>query len=86
MGEPRICFFIPIDQHDENGYIPSVVTEGESGHSPLVGSGRCASPWYWGKTYEAACAAAKKENARLGLTEDDVFDIVCSSMAAGRVA
>ena len=25
-ASPRTCFYIPPDQHDENGWIPSVVT------------------------------------------------------------
>lgn len=77
----RKCFYIPIEQFDDNGYIPSVVTEGEPGHAPLTGNGKFASPWYWGKTYEAATEFAAKENAFLGLTPEDVLDIIGSSMA-----
>jgi hypothetical protein len=80
---PRICYFIPVDQFDENGYIPSLVTEGESGHAPLRGNGRLASPWHWGKTYEEAKKVATAANFDdFGLSEDDVFDIIASSMRA----
>ncbi len=85
-SEPRTAFFIPIDQCDENGYIPSLVTENEAGHAPMTGNGEHASPWYWGKTYEQARAVAAQENERKGLTPADVAQIVSSSMRAGRVA
>jgi hypothetical protein len=81
-ASPRTCFYIPPDQHDENGWIPSVVTEGEPGHAPLKGNGPCAQPWYWGKTLAEAEATADRENARLGLTRDEVLDIVLSSLRA----
>ena len=81
---PRQCFYIPVEQFDENGYIPSLVTEGEPGHAPLTGSGACSAPWYWGKTYEAAKAHAEKVNAeQFGLTAAEAAEIVASSMAAG---
>lgn len=80
---PRKCFFIPTDAHVEGqGFVPSLVTEGEAGHAPLVGSGAFAEPWYWGATYEEACEHAAKENERLGLTPDEVSAIVLSSMGA----
>ena len=82
-ASPRTCFYIPPDQHDENGWIPSVVTEGEPGHAPLTGNGPCASPWYWGKTLAEAQGTAAVENARLGLTRDEVASIIASSLRTG---
>ena len=82
MTEPRKCFYIPDDQFDENGYIPSLVTEGEPGHAPLKGNGAHASPWYWGKTYEEAMTVCVKENERLGISPEDAARIVLSSMNA----
>lgn len=80
MSEPRKCFYIPADAYVEGkGFVPSVVTEGEPGHAPLTGNGAFAEPWYWGD-YEAAKAHAALENARLGLTAEDVAKIVASSM------
>lgn len=76
----RQCFIVLEGQCDERGYIPSLVTEGERGHAPLVGNGDFASPWYWGETIEKAKQHCRDENAKLGLTEDDVTTIVCSSM------
>lgn len=78
---PRTCFYIPPDAFVEGkGFIPSIVTENEPGHAPLVGSGDLAQPWYWGLTYEEANAFAAGENERRGLTADDVTEIIASSM------
>lgn len=82
-AEPRQCFYQPIEQYDENGWIPSLVTEGEPGHTPLTGSGTAAAPWYWGKTYEEARARCQEENGKLGINPADAAKIVLSSMAAG---
>jgi hypothetical protein len=82
MTAPRVCFYIPFGQCDDAGYIPSAVTEDEPGHAPLTGRGAHSAPWHWGKTYEEAKAICAEENARLGLSEDDVTAIVASSMAA----
>jgi len=77
----RKCFYIPVEQFDENGYIPSVVTEGEPGHSPMRGKGECAAPWYWGKTYEEAQARCTAENEAMGISFEDALEIVLGSMA-----
>lgn len=86
MSEPRKCFWIPAEPHDENGYVPSMVVEGQGGHAPLAGRDEFATPWYWGKTREAAQVIADRENAKLGLSERAVLDIVLSSVAASRLA
>lgn len=81
MPESRTCFYIPNDAYVEGkGFIPSLVTENEPGHAPLVGNGEFAEPWYWGQTYKEATAIAAAENAKLGLTPDDVTAILLSSM------
>jgi hypothetical protein len=77
----RTAFYIPVGQFDVNGYIPSLVTENEAGHSPLDG-GADGTPWYWGKTFEQAQEFAAKANADKGLSPQDVIDIVASSMAS----
>jgi hypothetical protein len=84
MESPRQCFFIPIEQFDDNGYIPSLVTEGQPGHAPMTGNGTHASPWYWGKTYEAACEMADKQNEAMGIDKKTAAEILVSSMAASR--
>lgn len=81
---PRMCFIVLIDQRDEHGFIPSVVYENESGHHPLVGKGDLARPWYWGQTYEAAKDVCANQNRSLGLSEDEVVEIVTSSMRRQR--
>lgn len=78
----RTAFYIPIDQVDENGFIPSLVTEGEWGHTPMTG-GPGGTPWYWGSTYEEAKTVAAKANADNGLSDTDVAEIVASSMRQG---
>lgn len=83
MSDPRKCFYISHDAHVQGkGFIPSIVTEGEPGHAPLVGSGDLAEPWFWGETYEEAKAIALEENGKLGLTRDDITEIIASSMRA----
>lgn len=90
MSQPRTCFYIDITSWNGRGYIPSLVTEGKPGHQLLAGDGLHASPWIWStdpdqdKAYEQAKRIAAQENARKGLTPDDVTEIICSSMAAGR--
>jgi hypothetical protein len=81
--KPRQCFYIPVEQFDENGYIPSLVTEGQPGHAPLTGNGPGASPWYWGKTYAEAQRVCAGQNAKRGISPKDAAEIVFSSMAAG---
>lgn len=80
----RTAFYVDETMKTDQGYIPSVVTEGEPGHAPLTGNGNCASPWYWGHDIETAKKIAAQANAELGLTEADVSEIVLSSMAASR--
>jgi hypothetical protein len=79
----RTCFYIPVGQFDESGYIPSLVTEGEAGHAPLKGNGPGSSPWHWGATYGEALAIAERENAARGISPRDAAEIIASSMADG---
>ncbi len=82
----RHCFWIDETQDPDvhGGYVPSVVTEGEAGHSPLLGKGTAAAPWIWGATLVAAQAVCEAENTRLGLTPKDVLAIRMSSMLVSR--
>jgi hypothetical protein len=81
----RKCFYIPADAFVEGrGFVPSLVVEGEAGHSPLTG-GPGGTPWYWGMTYEFACQIANEQNARLGVTPEEALDIIASSVAQGAV-
>jgi hypothetical protein len=76
----RTAFLVLVDQFDDNGFIPSLVTENEPGHSPLSG-GPGGTPWYWGKTYDQARTVCAKANADAGLSPEDVAAIVASSMS-----
>jgi hypothetical protein len=80
---PRKCYYInPAQVPDpEHGYVPSIVTENEPGHTPLAGDGRHAAPWYWGKTLKDAQACAAEMNERnFGLSPAETLIIVMSSM------
>jgi hypothetical protein len=79
-GKRRQCFYIAVEQFDEEGYIPSLVTEGEPDHVPYMGNGRCAAPWHWGRTYDEARATAARENERMGISPAEAAEIVLSSM------
>ena len=82
----RTCYAILAGQRDEQGYIPSLVTEGEAGHAPLAGRGTAAQPWHWGRTYDEAKETCARMNQQdFGLTEREAAEIMLSSMAADRL-
>jgi len=76
----RFCYTAITGQFDKNGYIPSAVFEGEKGHRPMMGQGKFAAPWYWGKTYGECQEIADLMNEDLGLTKAEAFKIVGKSM------
>jgi len=85
MTLPRMCYFIPQDSYVEGeGYRVSMVTEGVAGHTP-TGTWPCSPsdvrPYFWGHDYADALRRAELQNTRMGLTSDDVSDIIASSMA-----
>ena len=78
----KFCYFIPPDAKQvAGGFIPSAVYADKPGHSPMKGRPG-HSPWVWGPDREAAEAAARRMNERMGLTEQDVDLIIASSMKA----
>jgi hypothetical protein len=83
----RTCIFVDATMFDPDGpgFVPAVVTEGEPGYAPLTGRDALARPWFWGPTIDDAERMAVDYNASLGLTPDDVRDIVLSSMTASWV-
>ncbi len=85
---PRHCFVILDSQfHPERGFVPSLVTEGEPGHSPMAGRGELSEPWYWGTDIETArriCAKANLDD--FGLDQDAADEIVASSVGASIIA
>lgn len=81
----RRCYYISPTQDPEayGGYVPSLVTENEAGHAPLIGNGDPMSqPWVWGKTLDEAEERANTRNFQKGLSEEDVDNIIASSMRA----
>ena len=76
------CYWIneTQDPEEHGGYVPSVVVRNEGGHFPLKGNGPCAAPWVWGKTLGEAKKVASRSNHNLGLTPEEVDEIVASSM------
>ena len=79
-SEPRTCYYILHTQFDSEGFIPSLVTENEEGHRPLIGNGTGAAPYHWGKTLEEAERMCAHKNLMNGITEKDMVEIVASSM------
>jgi hypothetical protein len=68
-----------------DGYIPSLVTENQPGHSPMSGDPRQhQEPWFWGKTLDDAERTAASYNARHGTSKRDAWTIVASSIGASR--
>ena len=67
------------DPDNKNRFLVCIVVEDEPGFFPMLGRGLGASPWYWDKE---TCRA---QNEKRGYSEEDAFDIVTSSMAAGPV-
>lgn len=89
MGRKFIYYIPPTAFIAGQGHKVSIVYENESGHYPTGGDGRDKmTPWYWGNpndeatSFTEAEATAKMANARLGLDEKEVMDILTSSMAA----
>ena len=79
----RQCFYIPVAQDADRtgGFVPSLVTEDEPGHSPMIGKDKYSAPWVWGKTLaEAEKTCASYNLTKLGISEKDASDIVLSSM------
>ena len=75
------CYYVdPCQDPGERGFIPSLVVAGESGHRPMIGSGKFSSPWYWGKTLEEAEATCERVNAKRGIDAELASAIVASSM------
>lgn len=90
MATRRFAYYVPADGYVEgHGYRVSVVFEGVDGHFPTgdwpyQGLPSQKAPWFWGgNDYEFAKRVAADQNVKMGLTEEDAFKIVTSSMAAG---
>ena len=84
----RTCYYIPVDGYIEGeGFRVAVVTENEPGYRqtgtwPYTGARGETRPYFWGHDYNDACAIAREQNKKLGLSEEDVIKIIASSMGA----
>jgi hypothetical protein len=79
----RFCYTILDSSRAEDGqYIPVAVYEGKPGYYPMTGSDELAAPWKWGNDYNKALKTAKEMNERMGLSEEEVDNIIASSMRA----
>jgi len=68
-----ICITILETEMAENGeYIPCIVKKGEGGY--------WKTNWSWGTDLELARKCAKKYNTKLGITEEQEFEMVLESM------
>lgn len=65
------------------GFQLNIVTENEAGYSPFSPDSPMGAV-YVGSTYAEAAQIVAAWNAEIGISRDDAFDIVGSSMAAGR--
>tara|TARA_Y100000310_G_C20624410_1_gene785060 strand:+ start:350 stop:616 length:267 start_codon:yes stop_codon:yes gene_type:complete len=75
------CYYVAADQDQKelNGFVPSIVVEGEQGHYPMKGKiGQL--PWVWGPSLREAYVQADRANRRMGKSEEEVDRIVVSSM------
>ena len=56
----------------DGGFIPCIAVRGEKGYN--------LTDWNWGTDKELAEKCADKKNEALGLSNDDVMEIICSTM------
>lgn len=84
LNERRFCYVIPESGYVEGkGFRVSIAIEREPGHFPTGNTpeGGDQEPWYWGMTFEEAREICDRENQeRLGLTVEDSWKIVMSTM------
>lgn len=82
----EFCYKIMEEQYILEGntprYIPSLVRKDDPCHYPMTG-GPEQTPWYWGKSLEEAQEIARDYNTKtLKLTEEQIDDIIMSSIRA----
>jgi hypothetical protein len=79
----RFAYTIVEESRASNGgYIPCIAVENEPGYSPMTGQGAGAAPWNWGKDRALAQRLCDERNERMGISKEDAFRIVGSSMFA----
>jgi hypothetical protein len=71
----RLCYYIDPSWVNKNGNLtPAIVQENEAGYHPTY--------YDWGKDFALAKKCAEDLNTRLGLTKQDVDEIITSSFKA----
>lgn len=71
--EPRVCYFVMETQVNDKGeYNALIAVEGEQGYHK--------TDWYWGKDFALAEQCADEKNAEGGMSKDDAWKIVVSTM------
>ena len=62
-------------------YIPCMITEGVPGYRTMRGNpAEHQAPWYFGNTHVTCMKYCGEYNKRLGLSDEDVREIVRNSM------
>lgn len=89
VNKPRTIVYIdPSFYVPDRGYRVSFVFEGEGGHRPTgtwpyTGAVGEQLPWFWGHDLDAAEAACRAYNERRGISREEMFKILASSMFEG---
>jgi hypothetical protein len=84
-GKPRQAFYVDDTMRDEQGLIPTLVTEGAPGHRPRINKDDPRGTWHWGTDLETAEEVMDLVNAELfGIDRAAANQIIASSMGAAR--
>lgn len=71
--EQRVAYFVKESITNENGeYIPCIAKENEQGYYK--------TDWTWGTNFEIAEECANDKNEMLGLSRNDINDIIASTL------
>lgn len=78
MTEKRVAYFILESQTNDKGEFRALVAkENESGYYK--------TDWFWGDDLEVAEKIARERNEKMGISADDAFKIVASTMRKGAI-
>lgn len=78
MIKGRVAYFVLESQTNAEGeYRALVAEENESGYY--------LTDWFWGKDLEIAEKIAREKNEKMGISEDEAYKILLSSMRKGAV-
>ena len=76
IAEGRMVFTILETEHDDSGYIPCIVVEGETGYYK--------TDWRWNCDLPTARDLASDRNTKMGIKPEDAEEIVLDSMFPNR--